>query len=82
MTLRFFQDKKTPSVGKETLPDSFKCDQCDHQANCKASLRKYVGIEHQLIPQLDGFNDSNSVKETSSKTEGSNIKQVEVRTGD
>ena len=78
--LRFLQDKKTSSVEKETLPDSFKCDQCDHQANCKASLMKHVGIEHQLIPQLDGFNDSNSVKETSSKTEVSNIKQVEVRT--
>ena len=50
------------------------------QANCKASFRKHVRIKHQLIPQLDGFNDSNSVKETSSKTEGSNIKQVEVRT--
>ena len=32
-----------------------------------------------MIPQLDGFNDSNSVKETS-QTEDSNIKKVEVRT--
>ena len=42
--LRFLQDKKTSSVEKETLADSFKCDQCDHQANCKASIKKHVGI--------------------------------------
>ena len=52
---------------KETLADSFKCDQCEHQANCKASLRKHVGKEQKLIPQLDGLDDSNSVKGTSSR---------------
>ena len=76
---RFLQDKKTSSE-KEILADSFNCDQCQHQANCKASLRKHVGKEHKLIPQLDGLDDSNSVKETSSQTEDSNIKEVEVQT--
>ena len=76
---RFLQDKKTSSE-KETLADSFKCDQFDHQANCKASLRNHVGKEHKVIPQLDGIDDSNLEKETSSRTEGINSKKVEVQT--
>ena len=46
--LRFLQDKKTSSE-KETLADSFNCDQCEHQANCKASLRKHVGNSRRAL---------------------------------
>ena len=54
---KFIEKKNMSSVDNEFPQSSFKCDQCDFEANCKVSLRKHTEKEHQVIPQLDGLND-------------------------
>ena len=68
---KFLEDRK------QTTKTSFKCDQCDHEANCKVSLRKHMGKDHKKIPQIDGFEDINSVDENISQNESINVKEVE-----
>ena len=40
--------------------ERYQCDQCDHKASCKVSLRKHIGKTHKMIPQLDGLLDEES----------------------
>ena len=58
----------------------FKCDQCDHNANDKVSLRKHIGRKHKMIPQLDGILEGETVDEKASQTEVINVKHAEVQT--
>ena len=67
---KFLEDRK------QTSKTSFRCEQCDHKANCKVSLRKHIGKEHKTIPQLDGFEDIKSVTENFSQTESINVKEI------
>ena len=71
---KFLEQKKSSSK------TSFKCDQCVHDANCKVSLRKHIDKHHKMIPQLDEFDNGNSVEEKSSQTEGLSVKKFEVET--
>ena len=73
----FLNGEKKKKTSSET---SFTCDQCDHDANCKVSLRNHIDKHYKLIPQLDGFGDGNSVEEKSSQTEVMNVKKVGVQT--
>ena len=74
-----FLEEKNSSVRNKTSDSSFKCDQCDLEANCKVSLRKHIEKEHKIIPQIDGFDDDTSEKKESSETESVDVKQVEVQ---
>ena len=41
--------------------ETFQCDQCDYQVNCKVAMRKYVEKEHKVIPQIDGLEDTENI---------------------
>ena len=45
---------ETDTESSNQSEESFQCDQCDHKASCKVSLRKHIGKTHKNIPQLDG----------------------------
>ena len=77
---KFLEDKKKASFIHEVSENSFKCDQCDHEANCKVSLRKHIGKEHKMIPQLDGMLEVETTNEKASQTEVKNVKEAEVQT--
>ena len=36
----------------------FLCELCDFQTNCKYSLRKQIEKEHNIIPQMYGYEES------------------------
>ena len=48
---------ETSIQGSET----FNCDQCDYQDNCKVSMIKHVDKEHKVIPQIDGLEDTENI---------------------
>ena len=77
---KFLEERMTPSVRKPTCNTSFKCDQCDHEANCEVGLRKHIGRDHKVIPQIDGINDISSADEKSSPTKEIKFREVEVQT--
>ena len=77
---KFLDEKKNSSARNQSSEISFKCDQCDLEANCKVSLRKHMEKEHKVIPQLDGFEDDISKEENSSQTEDVKVNEVEVQT--
>ena len=58
-----FLEEKNSSVRNKISEFSFKCDQCDLEANCKVSLKKHIEREHKIIPQIDGFDDDTYEKE-------------------
>ena len=35
--------------------ETFQCDHCYYQVNCKVIMSKYMDKEHTVIPQLDGL---------------------------
>ena len=75
-----FLDKKNMSSANKELSDIFKCDQCEYEVNCKVNLRKHIGKNHSVIPQLDGSNDFKPSEDKSSQTDYKNVKHSEVQT--
>ena len=74
---KFMDKKKTASTTKEVFESSNNCDQCDHEANCKVSLRKHIG---QAIPQIDGFDGLKLSEDKSSQTNDAKVKHSEAQT--
>ena len=77
---KFLEEKKKSSSTNEHSENSFNCDECDHKANCKVSLRKHIERYHKMIPQLDGQLEEETVDEKASQTEAKSVKQAEVQT--
>ena len=77
---KFLNEKKKSSSNYELSEIQFKCEQCDHKANCEVSLRKHIGREHKTIPQLDGILEDETVDDKSSQTEVTHVKSAEVQT--
>ena len=77
---KFLDKKNAVSSTKELPASSNKCDQCDYEANCKVSLRKHVGREHQEIPQIDGFDELKVSEDKSSQTIDVQVKHSEAQT--
>ena len=40
--------------------ETFQCDHCDYQVNCKVIMSKHMDKEHTVIPQLDGLENLSS----------------------
>ena len=76
---KFLEKKNVYSANKE-LSETFKCDQCEYEVNCKVNLRKHIGRKHRVIPQLDGATDLKPSEDTSSQTDHITIKHSEVQT--
>ena len=77
---KFFDKKKMSSADKE-LSETYKCDQCEYEVNCKVNLRKHIGRKHSIIPQLDGSNDVKPSEDRSSQTNSIKVKHSDVQTG-
>ena len=77
---KFLDKKNAVSSTKELSESSNKCDQCDYEANCKVSLRKHIGREHQAIPHIDGFDELKVSEDKSSQTIDAKVKHSEAQT--
>ena len=79
---KFLEQKKNQSSTNELSKESFECDQCEYQANCKVSMRKHIAKEHILIPQLDGVLEESAVRISDNKESQTEIvtKDTEVQT--